>query len=279
MRRSDILRIVAVLSHETGLTFTTNTRLLLSPADVTSHGASHKSRNHRTTVPHERQISILYTTSTRLQRISRAPSSVPPPPSRAPRLHTSTSPRLHAFSTPSELHLSIPSRQSAFRDTVYSVRWPCKPSFRASRSRSPYLHVCTPAARLQSSRTPYLHVSHARLQSSRAPSFDAYTPAAHLPSSIPLRGNTPAARLQSSRTPYLHVCTPAAHLRRSIPLARLQRASRAPELDTSTHPRPSGLQHAARAPDFHTSMPPGPQHASRAPDLLRQIEATPAARL
>src|SRR5436190_2010013 len=68
--------------------------------------------------------------------------------------------RLHTCSAPSVLHPSIPSRRSAFRDTVtsYSVRWPRKPSFRASRATranpiKPHQNF-TPAVCLQSSRSP-----------------------------------------------------------------------------------------------------------------------------
>ena len=115
--------------------------------------------------------------------------------SRAPGLHTSTPPRPQARSMPPDLHPSMPSRRSAFRDTL-SVRWPRKPSLRASRATranpiKPHQNFTltrlqyASRARLASSRTPYLHVC------------------------------TPAAHLQSSRTPYLHVCTPAAHLQSS----------------------------------------------------------------
>src|SRR5437667_283451 len=71
----------------------------------------------------------------------------------------------------------------------------------------------------------------------------------------------PASRLQSSIPPCFHVYTLAARLHRSIPLARLQRASRDPELHSSTSTRP---QRASRAPYGQSARP---QLVSRAPEL------------
>ena len=96
----------------------------------------------------------------------------------------------------------------------------------------------------------------------------------------------------------LHVCMPAARLHRSIPprLARLQRASRAPELHSSTHTRlqrafralEAKRQHACSAsPPFNTSASARLQqrtsrlhtsidiyHASRAPFLHANMPAS-----
>src|SRR5947207_6782136 len=136
-----------------------------------------------------------------------------------PRLHDcSPSPylleatHLQRASTAPWLHPSIPSRRSAFRDTVtrYSVRWPCKPAFRATRAnpiKISRLHACSMPPELHSS-TP------ARLQhDSTAPELLRQTPTRPLHASrAPYLYASTSARVQSSRPPYLHVCTPAAYL-------------------------------------------------------------------
>src|SRR5947207_13705762 len=78
-----------------------------------------------------------------------------------------------------------------------------------------------------------------------------------------LHAATPVASLQSSRPSYLHVYTLAAGLPSS-------RASY-PYVTTSARLQPVTMPHTSSS--LHL------QHASGAPEFLRQVEATPAARL
>jgi len=235
-------------------------------------------------------------TSTHLQRISRAPE-----------FHTSTFPRLHTCNTPPELQSSIPLlRQRLQRISrapeLHTSTPPCLHACSASpyllassslhlqcASRAPHLHVATPTARLQSSILLYLCVGlrfatlsvvlHAVAvqtqlfeQLEQTPSkFHACRPAVFprsaptkLPNSIPPcpHVSTPAARLQSGRTPYVHICTPA---------ARLQ-SGRTPYLHVCTHAahlQNSYLSHAYSAPlELPSSIPPH-LHTRNAPPSSR----------